>query len=158
MIKLNSLYFENGYDFYKFIDMFSTCVDECKISIRENGFFIKSIDPSRICLFMASGNCYYEKDQDVCINLDDFSKVLRVKKSLNKSFTILFEDDKLLIEKEFVKTYDTHKTIKTLNYIDTDIEDVPIKTLMGLSYTSKFKMTKKINEFPVMLRIRKYPK
>lgn len=158
MKKTNEIRFKNGFAFYKFVEMYSNCVEECKIKIKDGKFSIQAMDSQRIALYSAEGTMEeYEKDQEIGINLVDFKKILKTKKGFKKEFRIKFHEDELRIEKTMIEkrvtsysmdlTSDRNEQrqtfVKTLKGLDLEKEDVDLGFLSKIQYDTKFTWTKK---------------
>jgi len=146
-----SIHFENGYSLYKFFESISNIIGETTFLFNpsERLLRIRDMDPSRICMldvvFEENGIVSFNGDlfdstKEVSLNLEDLAKILKVRKNDKKEFTFAFGETALIIQKENKDI----NTIKTLEYLDLEKEEIPIENLNALKYDSKVVISKNL--------------
>jgi hypothetical protein len=137
-------------------------VDECKIKFTKEGFEIKMIDKSLICLLDISiKNCYersnfLKEEINIILNISEFIKILECKEP-DQNIKIIFTPEKMLIH--FQRTEKKSDKFK-LSLLDENlIDDIPE---LNILYNDKFilkskefsKLCNKIKKFDTKIVIK----
>jgi len=149
-LKYHSKYeVSNGYNFYKFIESISKLIDELKVIVHKDKIELTFMDQSRIFLCSIiiednwSNTLKIDKTGEYGLNINDLAKLLKVIKSDKKSFILKFNTERLRIVK---KKSNGFKATKELEFLDLELEDIPIKNLLEIPYPSKVKVQKQYIE------------
>jgi proliferating cell nuclear antigen len=130
---------DNSKIFKKMVSTLSSIVDETELKIKPDGFMIKAMDPSRICLLKITMDREdfdeYECDEyvNVPVNLDDLNKIMKRSNSDDSlTFTHEADDNKLKITMQ--REGMSKKRTFTLALLDLDIEEIPLENLDSIDY------------------------
>jgi len=159
----------DGYSFYKFIEALSNIRDEIPLRFDpiNKVLNISVMDSHRICMMninikedtnievtdlkrflKVKKNINVKVDgsvtgEQVCISLDDFRDILKIKKETQKNVKLIFGDPyKLEIEKRKDNDYGLIK--KSLVYLDLEFEEILLSSLESVEYLNKITISKKL--------------
>ncbi|KKN43976.1 hypothetical protein LCGC14_0697900 [marine sediment metagenome] len=131
----------DAFPLLKLIKALDSIITEIYLRITPKEIYIQFIDPSRICLtrIILSESFYkYYRDSKVCINIENFRKVLKCEANDKSLTTLQFGEKSLFLSinsKKFKPTIN-----RTLDYIDLDLEDVPLDNLVSIDYSFSFSL------------------
>ncbi|TFG21221.1 MAG: hypothetical protein EU529_13800 [Promethearchaeota archaeon] len=131
-----------SYPIHKFFEAFSSIIDEIEFLPTKDYIKIRAMDPSRICLIhvsIKSENYQFFREGKLGINLDDLQKLIKCNSTDNSQTTLIFAEDRLYITINSRK-YNSNIN-RTLISLDTDMEEIPLETLLEINYPSEFSIS-----------------
>lgn len=127
------------------VEALGSTIDECNFIIKKKAFIVEAMDPSKICMIRlvlkSSDFDEYKVKEEATIGLilDDFEKVLK-RGSSKDSIELSYKEDEQKLKVKMVREGRERPRTFSLSTIDVDVEDVPIKILNKIKYTSIWKM------------------
>ena len=116
-------------------------ISEAQFIITPEGIFIDIMDPSRICLIRIilnnSSYKYYTKGK-YALNIEDLKNISKCEKNDKSQTTFEFREKNLSITINSEKF--GSKIPRTLNYLDLELEEIPLKDLKNINYTFQFEL------------------
>jgi len=156
----NYILFKNNI-LYEVCTILKDLVEECRIIFNNEGFKIKMIDKSLVCLLdIMIKNCYdksniLNNEKIVVINISEMLKILDCKET-DQKIKIIFEEDNMLIHfYKHIKNCDKFKlNLLNENLID-EIQDFQMEFDQSFTIYSKAfsKICNKINKFDDKIHI-----
>lgn len=137
---------ENSKIMKSIVETISSIIDETKITISKKEFIIEAMDPSRICLLrmILKKNDFDEFECSgkfsICINLGDLDKIMK-RCGNNEALTLSYDDVTRKLKIQMKREESTRARTFSLATLESEIEDVPLDNLMGLEYTTRFKIS-----------------
>jgi proliferating cell nuclear antigen PCNA len=156
----NYVLFKNNI-LYEVCSILKDLVEECRIVFNNEGFEIKMIDKSLICLLdIMIKNCYersniLDNNKVVVVNISEMIKILNCKDD-DQQIKVIFEEDNMLIHFcRYIKNCDKFKlNLLNENLID-EIQDFQMKFDQSFVINSKefSKICRKLKNFDDKIRI-----
>jgi len=127
------------------VEALESIIDECNFIIKKKAFIVEAMDPSKICMIRlaikSSDFDDYKVKEEATIGLilDDFEKVLK-RCSSKDSIELSYKENEQKLKVIMAREGRERPRTFSLSTIDVDVEDIPIKTLNKIKYTSIWKM------------------
>jgi len=144
---------------YNILNALKNIVDEVEFKLVKDHIALRFMDPSRITLvqIIITAKTYrFFEEGKICVNLDDFAKVIKANATEKSLTTLKFIPSQVLITKES-ETYRT-SVHTSLSQLDLDIEEIPMEEIFKIQYPFSFAISRGqfdyiLNELDVLSEI-----